>query len=119
MVSATGATVHMHYCMGKFMGAAFSHDDDEMCGKCGMTKENNKGCCKDIHKTIKTSDHQFTKASFDFSHQQVVAILPYNYNFYQAEALASRYTVNVARAHAPPSLWRTYPIYIQVRNFRI
>lgn len=119
MISATGATVHLHYCMGKFVGAAFSHEDEEMCGNCGMEKNASKGCCKDIHKTIKSSDHQYAKADFNLTHHEAAVILPLVIPFTPSEYCSAQCTSIVAQAHAPPSLWRTCPIYIQVQNFRI
>ena len=119
MVSATGATVHLHYCMGKLMGAAFCHNEDELCGKCGMKKAKSKGCCKDIHKSIKASDHQLAKTNPIPLSQQLDASLPAPFTCSVPDRLAATYIEDVARAHAPPSLWRTNPIYLQVQNFRI
>jgi hypothetical protein len=118
MASATGATVHIHYCMGKFMGVSLIHKDGDRCGKCGMKKAGQKmGCCKDEHKTFKTGDHQLAKASFDFSHQ-ITPVHLTAYSFYPKPVYAS--CVNkTAQANAPPSYWRTCRIYIQVQNFRI
>lgn len=64
--SATmGATIHMHYCMNKYVGGSLWHtEDDNKCGKCGM-KEKKDGCCKDEHKQAKlTTDHQKTATQF-------------------------------------------------------
>lgn len=58
--SATmGATIHMHYCMNKFVGWSLWHGEkDKECGKCGM-KEKKGGCCKDEHKQVKLkTEHQ-------------------------------------------------------------
>ena len=54
-----GATIHLHYCMDKFVGWSVGHgDNDKKCGKCGM-KEKKGGCCKDVHKEVKlTAEHQ-------------------------------------------------------------
>lgn len=54
-----GATVHLHYCMDKFVGWTLLHGEgDNECGNCGM-KEKKGGCCKDEHKQIKVdTDHQ-------------------------------------------------------------
>ena len=118
MAGATGATVHVHYCMGKFMGAGFVHKDEDKCGKCGMKKSISKGCCKDEHKTFKTSDHQLSKASFYFSHNQTASVCFAHYSFY-LQSFYQGSVKNVGQANSPPSVWRTYPIYIHVQNFRI
>lgn len=54
-----GATIHMHFCMDKFVGWSLWHSDkDKKCGKCGMT-EKKGGCCKDEHKQVKLkTEHQ-------------------------------------------------------------
>ena len=119
MASAMGATVHVHYCMGKFMSASLRHTDEGICSKCGMKKsEQKKGCCKDEQKTFKTSDHQLAKASFDFSHSQIVVPSISHYTFYTYPYHAGS-VKNIARTNSPPIFWRTCPIYIQVRDFRI
>jgi hypothetical protein len=119
MAGATGTTIHIHYCMGKVMGAGFGHDDEEMCVKCGMTKSISKGCCKDEHKTVKTTDHQLAKASFDFTNDHVaIPCAPFYFAFTE-KAAGITADDNLAQIHAPPGLWRTCPIYLQVQNFRI
>jgi hypothetical protein len=76
MASAMGATVHLHFCMGEFMGASLVHKDQHRCGKCGMLKtERDKGCCKDEHKTMKTAEHHAIKPVFDLPSAEP-ALLP-------------------------------------------
>lgn len=57
---STGATVHLHYCMGKFVGSSLLHNEKtDKCSKCGMTKNTSKNkCCKDEHKFIKIEKDQ-------------------------------------------------------------
>jgi hypothetical protein len=118
MASATGATVHIHYCMGKLMSAGFVNKQDDRCKRCGMKKATQKkGCCKDEHKTFKTNDHQLAKATFDFSHQLFISAPP-AYFLYVETVDPSK--INTSRlTHSPPSCWRKCPIYIQVQDFRI
>jgi len=118
MLSATGASVHVHYCMGKLMSASFIHKDEDRCDKCCPKKSSKKGCCKDENKTFKTSDHQLAKASYDFSHEQLA--IPSLPCYFPPTDRTYTNCINItAKAHAPPFLWRTCPIYIQVQNFRI
>jgi hypothetical protein len=121
MVTASGATVHLHYCMGKFVDASFVGDNDEEheCSSCGMTKKQKKGCCKDEHKVIKTDPSQQTvKASF---HVTDLLYIPQDQCFYSPYQATHdiRNNETLVACHAPPSHWRSCPIYIQVRNFRI
>ena len=51
-MTSTGATIHMHYCMGKMVSWALwhKHDKKDDCKNCSMAKK--KGCCEDKHQTI-------------------------------------------------------------------
>jgi hypothetical protein len=113
---SSGVTVHMHYCMDKLIGSTLwhDHDDDHKCSECGMTKKSNNGCCKDIHKLVKSDDkHSPAFLSFSLGHAPV-AILPASWNIV-AEPLHFRNVVVAPNANAPPGkLVKTSPIYIQV-----
>lgn len=65
--SSIGASIHMHYCMGKLADWSIGHNDSKICGNCGMEKANEKndGCCKDKHKFVKGNTDQKT-AEADF-----------------------------------------------------
>jgi hypothetical protein len=71
--TTVGATVHIHYCMGKFVGWEFTQHENSKCGKCGMTEsKTKKGCCKDETKQFKIdTDHQ--KASVDCNLNSIVS----------------------------------------------
>lgn len=51
--ASTGATVHMHYCMGKIYSVNLTKGEDD-CNKCGM--ENSNNCCDYQMKTVKLDD---------------------------------------------------------------
>lgn len=38
LTTSTGATVHMHYCMGKLIDWGFTHSKKDSCENCGMSK---------------------------------------------------------------------------------
>ncbi len=59
-ITTVGATVHLHFCMDKFIGWDFSQTEIATCGKCGMKEsKTKKGCCKDEVKQLKiNTDHQ-------------------------------------------------------------
>ena len=59
-VTTVGATVHLHFCMDRFVGWDFSNSEDAKCKKCGMKETSTqKGCCKDELKQLKIdTDHQ-------------------------------------------------------------
>jgi hypothetical protein len=61
LTASTGATIHLHYCMGKFVEWSLQHDSKkkDRCSKCGMKNSaNKKGCCKDEQKHIQIEKDQ-------------------------------------------------------------
>lgn len=64
--TSMGATIHLHYCMGKLVSWGFISHDSKSCGICGMPKKADNrhcisvkmGCCKDEVKQVKTGDDQ-------------------------------------------------------------
>ena len=58
-VTSIGATVQLHYCMGKLSGWSLSWTQSKECSKCGMEKaHSDKGCCHDENKLLKIQDDQ-------------------------------------------------------------
>jgi hypothetical protein len=60
-VTSIGATVELHYCMGKLSGwtLALIESHSKECSKCGMEKTHlDKGCCHDESKLLKIQDDQ-------------------------------------------------------------
>lgn len=54
---SSGATMHLHYCMGEFVSFSLFDTNKGACSKCGMENHEEKaGCCKDIPITVKASD---------------------------------------------------------------
>jgi hypothetical protein len=115
LASAGGATLHIHYCMDKIIDISLIDKDKDNCHKCCTKKSTGKGCCKDEHKVIKTSDHSLPKSSIAVSPQHILSSPVY---FPSSEKIYA-FAIGTPAAHAPPSLWRTCPIYIQTRNLRI
>ena len=73
--SSTGATFHMHYCMGKLVEVALWHGEVKPCNQCstGHSKACAKKCCRDEHKTVKLEKDQ--KAAEHAFHFNQVAML--------------------------------------------
>jgi hypothetical protein len=61
-VTSIGATVQLHYCMGKLAGWSLVWTDTKSkeCSKCGMGKKHNsaKDCCRDENRFLKIKDDQ-------------------------------------------------------------
>jgi hypothetical protein len=57
---SSGATVHLHFCMGKLIKwELWNRKDNDKCSKCGMAKSKAKdGCCKDENKLVKIEKDQ-------------------------------------------------------------
>jgi hypothetical protein len=58
MVSATGATLYVHHCMGKVVDWDFKKDGVENCTNCGMHKNDKNDCCKDEMRVLKMDNAQ-------------------------------------------------------------
>ena len=59
--TSIGATIHFHYCMGKFVNWNLRHKPNERCGRCGMKishQSESNGCCKDEYKQLKNEKDQ-------------------------------------------------------------
>ncbi len=77
--SSTGATLHMHYCMGELADWGWGHKESKTCGNCGMEKSSEKdnGCCKDEHKFVKnSSDQKIIESSFQLMQISGIALIP-------------------------------------------
>lgn len=119
-----GATIHMHYCMGKLISWGLVNHESANCDYCGMPKKMSgenpgikKGCCRDEHKEIKSNkDQKLTPAEFQFvkpvteATTETVRFLP---------VLNGPSAVReIPSIHAPPPTGKQ-AIFLLNRNFRI
>ncbi|RPD51140.1 HYC_CC_PP family protein [Paracnuella aquatica] len=115
---ASGATMHLHYCMGELVHASLKHKPAKTCGKCGMEKGANKdkGCCKDEQKFVQLDNDQKTEAQqlFNFKLLSVAALPLPNDATEHSQPLAERFPIS----HAPP-LFGSTDIYVRNCVFRI
>ena len=58
--TSIGATVQLHYCMGRMVKLTLRHNNNPKCNRCGMEKKagSAKGCCRDEFKHIKIDNDQ-------------------------------------------------------------
>ncbi len=112
---SSGATISMHYCMGKLMAWELQETRNTACGTCGMEKSSHKGCCKDEQKKLQIDkDQKISESSFHF-----LKITPEAMNFHSRSFFySSLFSINYPLAHGPPAL-TTVPIFIRNCNFRI
>jgi hypothetical protein len=114
---STGATIHLHYCMGKLISWDLSHQEKSKCSTCGMDKKDHKGCCKDEHKILQVDkDQKTTDLSFQFhafSHDAIAA----NHVYLPFAPIFSPVIENPV-SHGPPQSG-AIPIFVLNCNFRI
>ncbi len=116
--TASGATVQMHYCMGKLVNWSIGHDDAKTCDNCGMEKDGSgkNGCCKDEQKQIKLEKDQKVAEAFQLMQLTATAV-PVSSIVYTLPHVASA-TEEHPRSNAPP-LTDATSLYIRNCTFRI
>lgn len=114
---SSGATINMHYCMGKLMNWDLSQEQVAKCGSCGIGKTGHKGCCNDKQTILQIEkDQKISESVFQvlkYSPAVVVGVYP----ALPVVRLSSTGTNNPL-AHSPP-LIGSVPVFILHCNFRI
>lgn len=70
--TSSGATVHLHYCMGKLVDWGVwnsKHTGTVKCDSCGMVKgqKDAKKCCKDEERQVKLNEnHKVAQLAYEF-----------------------------------------------------
>lgn len=112
LATTTGATIHMHYCMGKIYSVDLLKKDK--CTKCGM--EASEGCCNDELKVLKLKDnHQPAGNAITFDPGFAIVDTHYNITDHVDHKVATWVTTN---KNSPPSGLPT-PLYLLNRVFRL
>jgi hypothetical protein len=123
--TSMGATVHLHYCMGKLFSWSLIDRESKGCSQCKMPKGDMNGhsmafkddCCKEkythvqLDKDQKTTEAAYTLVQFPY------AVLPGRFamlpDVYVASYIAGHPTTN-----APPEPDKV-PLFIRNCHFRI
>lgn len=113
---SSGATLHLHYCMGMLVNMGLTTQNQDACGKCGMTKKEKKGCCQDEQKQLKTDQAQKTQAHFSFDYFSQPVLMPSE--FLISEPPFSSITEENPTGNAPPRP-EVVGLYIQNCSFLI
>ncbi len=114
ITTSTGATLHMHYCMGQLADWGLGQNESKTCGKCGMDKseEKDNGCCKDEFKLVKNdTDQKASEAGFKLI-QLITVALPVSFVEIPSVNFPSVTEENPI-SHAPP---RTGGVAVYIRN---
>jgi len=123
--SSIGATIHLHYCMGKLASWGLINHERKNCARCGMIKKNpssenmsaKMNCCRDEHKQIKTDSDQklFSFEFFKYSDlSQTIVQQESETENMKAFSISTAYP----KTNAPP-LNFNLPLFILNCNFRL
>lgn len=110
---ASGITVSLHYCGGKFKSISFFDIGVDESGCCG-NKMKSKGCCDEKATFIKVKDnhHSSNTVNIVYNHFKILdAVLPINIFKFPKESNVAYCTLNY---HAPPVLYDN-PLYLKHR----
>jgi len=115
---STGATLHLHYCMGRMIGWELWHGKSDACANCGMKKDaSKKGCCKDENKQFKlVNDQKTVEPGIELMQYTGETILP-AYGYLPETWPAS--VVAVTPVSNSPPLTHKVPVFLLNCNFRI
>ena len=114
--AASGASVELHYCMGKLIGWDIDYTSKHECRQCGMRTKPAKGCCDNKQLQAKVDkEQQAVYYNISFLTEQV-AIVPLIPN--TDEVLSNATIITNPAIHGPPLIDHT-PIYLSNCNFRI
>ncbi|PUZ26986.1 hypothetical protein GA0116948_104254 [Chitinophaga costaii] len=118
--TASGATVHLHYCMGKIIGWGLREArPSATCPSCGMHKKPGNNCCGDVPQCTSTEkqDLVVSATSLPFLPDQFSVILPFILYHFSPIALAFHgYSVKNIFVRPPgPEM----PVFLKNCVFRI
>jgi len=120
-----GATVHLHYCMGKLFSWSLIDKDSKNCGQCGMPKDSKDshcfsfkdGCCKDTQAHFQLDKNQkTTESNYVFSAPSVAAIPVTTISL--TDHYVDAYITGYPTTNSPPGPDKV-PLFIRNCIFRI
>ncbi|MFF5383314.1 HYC_CC_PP family protein [Pedobacter suwonensis] len=116
---SSGATVHLHYCMGELVKWSLTTPDEGNCELCGMTKNATKknSCCKDDYKQAKVDQSKkATQLVYEF--KQFPAVFQHTFNSDAHQIALSALKTNTVFSNAPPERL-SVPVFIRNCTYRI
>jgi hypothetical protein len=100
--TSVGATVNLHYCMGRLVNWDLSVKETHTCGKCGMEKVKAKknGCCEDKYQVLQVEKDQKAENRYQPAAPVAIAVVTTFLSFETpvASSIAEEYPVS----NAPP-----------------
>jgi hypothetical protein len=124
--TSLGATVHLHYCMGRLVGWGLIHREGKECMSCGMPIQQAgdeggmvtaKSCCQDVHKQIKNEKDQKPGQNSPELTRLAPVALPQAFSTWQ-ETLVHACPIQLPAINGPP-LTDAVPVFLRHCNFRI
>jgi hypothetical protein len=123
--SSLGATIHLHYCMGKLASWGLIDHESKKCPECGMVKKTSgpqcvaakTDCCRDEHKQINTDKDQKLSPSEFYKYNNLSQDLALNELTIQ-NIKAFLISIEYPKTNAPPLLVKL-PLFVLYRNFRL
>jgi hypothetical protein len=123
--TSMGATIHLHYCMGKLASWGLIDHESKNCTKCGMVKKTSGShlmaakmdCCRDEHKQIKTDKDQKLFPSEFFKYNNLSQVISLDEPVLQG-VRAFTISIEYPNTNAPP-LSGKLPLFVLYRNFRL
>jgi hypothetical protein len=115
LASSAGATVQLHYCMDKLVGAGMHDSESDQCDKCGMKKQD--GCCKDKSKQVKLESDQKPASTFFISYYFPAIVQETSFDVFHSLYLEND-SYSLPYSNGPP-IHIGLQLYKYLRVFRI
>lgn len=123
--TSMGATIHLHYCMGKLASWGLIDHGSKNCAECGMVKKTSPSqclsakmdCCRDEHMQIKTDKDQKLFPSEFIKYNYLSPAPALNDNSLQRIKAVS-ISIEYPNTNAPP-LSDKLTLFVLHRNFRL
>jgi len=114
----SGASLQLHYCMGKLVSIGMIPESRKQCSHCGMAKSASdaKHCCKDEAKKVSADkDTKATLASVQYL-KSPAGVVTFIQHSLEVSPLVSVRKTGMPLANAPPV---SEPLYLLFGVFRI
>jgi hypothetical protein len=125
LATSIGATVHLHYCMGRLISWGLADRSEKSCVLCGMQKMGPSGecvvgmknCCHEESRQIKNDKDQKTGQEV-FQVMKVVPLVADLPQWFWTDAIVLSPVLSQPVSHGPP-LVVPVPVFLRNCNFRI
>lgn len=114
---SSGASVQIHYCMGKLINWGISGDNTDDCSNCGMDKGKSGSCCKDKEHKLKLKESPTASAStYLFNSPIATAPIP---TYFRDHAISKTRLEEIYNGTGSLPRTQEAPVFLRNCNFRI